>query len=341
MSTDNLFNKIAVCTDIHFGNKSNSLTHNKDCEDFVDWFIATAQENNCETAIFLGDWHHHRASINVSTLNYSLRSLEKLGSSFDNFYFITGNHDLYYRDRRDLNSVEFASRFTGVTIVNEPFSAGNCAIVPWLVGDDYKKLKKVKAKYIFGHFELPHFYMNAMIQMPETNELHAEDMHKADYVFSGHFHKRQQRNNVVYVGNCFPHNYSDAWDDDRGMMMLEWDGEPEFVAWPDAPSYKTLKLSQLLDDPGSHLTEKTYARVVMDIDISYEEANYVKETFAEQFKMRELSLLPNKEKLDLDILNEDIELNFDSIDSIVIDQLSNIESEHYDPQMLLDIYRSI
>ena len=57
--------------------------------------------------------------------------------------------------------------------------------------------------------------------------------------------------------------------------------------------------------------------------------------------MRELSLLPDKEKLDLDILNEDIELNFDSIDSIVIDQLSNIESDHYDPQMLLDIYRSI
>ena len=79
----------------------------------------------------------------------------------------------------------------------------------------------------------------------------------------------------------------------------------------------------------------------MDIDITYEEANYVKETFAEQYKMRELSLLPDKEKLDLDILNEDIELNFDSIDSIVIDQLSNIESEHYDPQMLLDIYRSI
>ena len=110
---------------------------------------------------------------------------------------------------------------------------------------------------------------------------------------------------------------------------------------PNAPSYKTLKLSQLLDDPGYYLTEKTYARVVMDIDITYEEANYVKETFAEQYKMRELSLLPDKEKLDLDILNEDIELNFDSIDSIVIDQLSNIESEHYDPQMLLDIYRSI
>ena len=341
MSEENLFKKVAVCTDIHFGNKSNSTTHNQDCEDFVDWFIDTAHKNNCETCLFLGDWHHQRASINVHTLNYSLRSLEKLGKSFEKFYFITGNHDLYYRDRRDLNSVEFASRFPGISIVNQIVNEGNVAIVPWLVGDDFKKINKLKVKYIFGHFELPHFYMNAMVQMPDHGELYADDMSQAEYVFSGHFHKRQQQKNVIYIGNCFPHNYADAWDDERGMMMLEWDGEPEFVSWPDAPSYKTLKLSQLLENPTQYLDSKTYARVTMDIDISYEEANFIKETFTKDHNVRELSLLPNKEKQDLDIIDEDIELNFDSIDSIVIDQLSNIESEHYNPQTLLEIYRNI
>jgi DNA repair exonuclease SbcCD nuclease subunit len=341
MSNNNLFKKVAVCTDIHFGNKSNSTTHNQDCEDFIDWFIETAHKNDCETCMFLGDWHHQRASINVHTLNYSLRSLEKLGKSFEKFYFITGNHDLYYRDRRDLNSVEFASRFPGISIVNQTINEGNVAIVPWLVGDDFKKIKKIKAKYIFGHFELPHFYMNAMVQMPDHGELYADDMGHADYVFSGHFHKRQQQKNVIYIGNCFPHNYADAWDDERGMMMLEWDGEPEYVAWPDAPSYKTLRLSQLLENPTQYLDSKTYARVTMDIDISYEEANFIKETFTKEQSVRELSLLPNKEKQDLDIIDEDIQLNFDSIDSIVSDQLANIESEHYNPQTLLEIYRNI
>jgi DNA repair exonuclease SbcCD nuclease subunit len=95
----NLFHKTAVCTDIHFGLKSNSLVHNQDCSDFIDWFIETAKEQGCETGMFLGDWHHHRASINLQTLNFSLRSLEKLSAAFKNFYFIPGNHDLYYRDR--------------------------------------------------------------------------------------------------------------------------------------------------------------------------------------------------------------------------------------------------
>lgn len=42
---------------------------------------------------------------------------------------------------------------------------------------------------------------------------------KPEKVFSGHFHKRQQHGNVIYPGNCFPHNYADAWDDDRGCTF--------------------------------------------------------------------------------------------------------------------------
>jgi hypothetical protein len=48
----NLFKKVACFTDIHFGLKSNSTTHLDDCEEFVDWYIETAQAQGCETGIF-------------------------------------------------------------------------------------------------------------------------------------------------------------------------------------------------------------------------------------------------------------------------------------------------
>ena len=83
----NLFKKAIVFTDIHFGLKSNSLLHNQDCSRFIDWVIATAKEHGCETGMFLGDWHHHRAAINLQTLNFSLEALEKLSRAFDQFYF--------------------------------------------------------------------------------------------------------------------------------------------------------------------------------------------------------------------------------------------------------------
>ena len=68
-----LFKKVACLTDIHFCLKSNSQTHNQDCLDFVDWYIATAKEEGCDTGIFLGDWHHNRNSLNITTMDYSLR----------------------------------------------------------------------------------------------------------------------------------------------------------------------------------------------------------------------------------------------------------------------------
>jgi len=42
----NLFKKAAVFTDIHFGLKSNSLQHNQDCANFVDWFITKAKNES-------------------------------------------------------------------------------------------------------------------------------------------------------------------------------------------------------------------------------------------------------------------------------------------------------
>lgn len=109
----NLFKKVACFTDIHFGLKSNSSVHNQDCLDFVDWYIEKAKEEGCDTGIFMGDWHHNRNSLNITTMDYSLRALEKLGKAFDQFYFFPGNHDLYYKDKRDIHSVEFGKYIPG------------------------------------------------------------------------------------------------------------------------------------------------------------------------------------------------------------------------------------
>ena len=68
-----LFKKVACFTDLHVGAKSNSTVHLQDCEEFIDWFIENAHKENCETAIFLGDWSHNRNSLNLYTLDTSLR----------------------------------------------------------------------------------------------------------------------------------------------------------------------------------------------------------------------------------------------------------------------------
>ncbi len=74
--TDKLFNKAIVFTDIHYGLKQNSHQHLKDCNNYIDWFLEEAKLREAETCFFLGDWHHHRSSVNVATLNASWKDLE-------------------------------------------------------------------------------------------------------------------------------------------------------------------------------------------------------------------------------------------------------------------------
>jgi DNA repair exonuclease SbcCD nuclease subunit len=261
-----------------------------------------------------------------------------MNDNFDTVYFIPGNHDLYYRDKRDVQSVEWAKHLQNVHICNDWFSAGDVVIAPWLVGDDHKKLLKKKGKYMFGHFELPGYYMNAMVQMPDVGEAKREDFVGFEHVFTGHFHKRQSANNITYIGNCFPHNYADDGDEARGMMILEWGEEPVYHAWPDQPTYRVLGLSSLVDNAANLLKPKMHARINIDIDLSYEEANFIKETFMETFQLRELSLLPKKEVEIHDGTGG--EIKFESIDTIVQNQINAISSEHYDRNLLLDIYRN-
>jgi DNA repair exonuclease SbcCD nuclease subunit len=336
-----LFKKAAVFTDIHFGLKGNSKVHNQDCEDFIDWYIDQAKDAGCETGIFCGDWHHNRNSLNLTTMDATIRCMEKLGSAFEQFFFFDGNHDLYYKDKRDVNSTAFAKHIPGITFVDEITTIEDVTIVPWLVGDEWKKLRNLKSKYIFGHFELPSFYMNAMVQMPDHGELRAEDFTNQSYVFSGHFHKRQQQGVVHYLGNAFPHNYADAWDDARGMMILdrENDKEPVYIDWPQCPKYRTINLSRLIDEADTFIKPNMYLRVNLDLPISYEEASFIKETFINTYNCREISLIPQKS---LEEINTQLDIQqFESVDQIVAGEIAAIDSDSFNKKMLMDIYNEL
>lgn len=328
-------------TDIHFGLKGNSRVHNDDCEDFIDWFIETAQANGCETGIFCGDWHHNRNSLNLTTMDATIRSMEKLGAAFEQFFFFDGNHDLYYKDRRDVNSTAFSRYIPGITFVDEIITVDDVTLVPWLIGDEWKKMSKLKSKYVFGHFELPSFYMNAMVQMPDHGELKSEHFKNQKYVFSGHFHKRQKQGAIHYIGNAFPHNYADAWDDDRGMMILdrENDLEPEYINWTDCPKYRTVKLSQLLDPNSNIVKNKMYLRVTLDLPVSYEEAQFVKETYIKQYACREITLIPQKQ---MEEISTELDIQqFESVDQIVSNEIAAIDSDNFNKKILLDIYNEL
>ncbi len=340
MQTINLFDKAIVFTDIHFGLKHNSKDHNSDCLDFIDWMIEEAAKKNCKTCIFMGDWSHHRSNISLLTLDYTMKALRKLNNYFDKTYILVGNHDLFYRERRDISSMVITSEFTNIVLVDSVMEIGNVALIPWLVEDEWKKVQNIKSKYLFGHLELPGFKMNAQVEMPDHGELNSEHFPHQDLVFSGHFHKRQTTGKITYIGNPFGHNFSDVWDFDRGAMYLEWNGVPEYLNYENGPRYISISLSSLLENPEIYLKPKTYLQVVLDVDISYEEATFLRETFIEQYDVREFKLIRNQEN---ELAKEyDGDITFQTVNEIVVEQLLKIDDgSSFDSNKLIEIYNRL
>ena len=99
-------------------------------------------------------------------------------------------------------------------------------------------------------------------------------------------------------------------------------------------------MSDVLENPVGLLLPKAALRVHLDIDITYEEANFIRETLIPQYNLREMSLLPIKSTdhtLDL----APGEISFESVDQIVKESITAVESEFYDNKLLLDIYNNL
>lgn len=334
-----LFKRCICFTDIHLGLRANSKTHNEDCLAFIEWFINEGKSRDAETCIFLGDFFHHRNTVNSQTLEYAIKVLSLLNDAFKHTYFLVGNHDLYFRESRSVTSLKFAKLFPNITLVDEHLVEGDVALVPWLVEDEWKEIEKIESKYVFGHFEIPGFKMNAMVEMPDHGGLNKAALKKHDYVFSGHFHKRQTQGKIQYIGNPFGHNYADVWDFERGAMFLEWDGEPEYIDYTEGPRFIAINLAALLEDPETYLKPKTYLQVTLDVDISYEEATFIKETFLESHAIRELKLIRKDEEDQ--VIEFEGEITFQTVDQIVVEGLNGIDKGSFDSTKLIEIYNSL
>ena len=333
-------------TDIHFGKKNNSIQHNQDCLDFVNWFCGNVRSDpEVDVVVFMGDWFENRNSVNVLTLNFAHAALKELNSLGLPVYIIIGNHDLYHRENRKVFSTQVFDEFSNVVLVNEPTVVDGMLICPFLFKNEYPSLAKYeKYKYWLGHFEFRNFVITGSDRKMEHGPDHNQ-FTGPTYIFSGHFHKRQARDNVVYIGNTFPMDYGDAWDDARGMCVLDTrNDDVEFTDWDDCPKYRKVKLSDVLEGK-YQFPAKCRVRCTIDMDISYSDAQGLRELMLKELNLREFSLEENLlEKKDA-IAGEELLGDFDlsSLNDAVVKMLHTGISgtTTIDPDRLIEIYHRL
>lgn len=335
-----MFKKILWFTDIHYGRSGNSSIANQDNIDFIEWAIDEAKTWGAETTIFGGDWHDNRHALGVSTIDYSIKGLDLLNDNFKNVFYIPGNHDLFYRDKRDIASIEFAKYLENIHIIKNPTTIDDVTLLPWLIGDELGLLKTLKSKYVFSHLELSGFMMNANVELPDAPHLaNAEDLKNAGDVFSGHFHKRQTKGRITYTGNAMPFNFSDANDTDRGIMLLEYGHEPIFKSWKDQPQFYTGNFSEILANP-QVLKPKMIVKSYADMVLTQEEIQELKDSLSKTYGLRKMEIMPLKtENIGDTEFKKNIE--FKSVDQMILEGFKEVKSSNIRLDKLTKIYTDI
>lgn len=344
------FKKAAMFTDIHFGRKNNSELHNKDCLRFIEWFCENVKADpTIDCVVFLGDWHEHRSAINGMTLRYSYRGAKLLNELGIPVFVVIGNHDLYNRNNRDVYTTNPFDSLSNFTLVNEKplvLEKNDTVIFPYLFEAEYHSvMPELASKHsvIMGHFEFKGFVVTGESRVMDHGPEHTA-FAKAKRIFSGHFHKRQIKDNVVYIGNAFPGDFGDANDFERGMAVYEFGTDNlTFTDWEDCPKYISAPLSEILDAPKKVLRLDARVKCQADIDLTFEESTEIKEKLTKKYKLREFTILETNDHNELLTETEfDLEgYEMESTSNIVKEMLRQVKGDKISADKLVKIYEGL
>ena len=259
--------KIAIITDQHFGARNDSLHFINFFEKFYnDTFFTKLQEENIKTVLILGDTFDRRKYVNFFSLKKTKEMFfDTLQALNIQVHMLAGNHDTYFKNTNEVNSVDLLLReYKNVHVIDHPVTINvdetPICMMPWICPENYedsmKMIGETNAEICMGHFEIEGF---AMYNGMESHEGLSRDIfNKFDLVFSGHYHHKSSNGSIHYLGNPYELTWSD-YNDPRGFHLFDLETrELEFVKNPHSIFYK-ITYDDTITDAISEISNKDLA----------------------------------------------------------------------------------
>ena len=224
--------RVAILGDTHFGVRNDSeLFLEMQQRYYTEFFFPYLKENGIDVLIQTGDIFDKRKNINIRTLNkakqFFFDAVLEWGGQF---MVIVGNHDTYYKNTNDLNSlntlIEENPKYKDFLIVSEfqreILDGVEFNLVAWVNEENHdaiiEQLEYGKDVCI-GHFELSGFEMMRGV-VSKHGTLDAKKLSDFDVVFSGHYHRPSEKGNIVYIGTPYQLTWTD-YGDEKSFVVFD------------------------------------------------------------------------------------------------------------------------
>ncbi len=205
--------KTLIISDLHHGHSLSNYHLDYELK-LMDWIIATVKKEKIKQIINLGDVSDKMMTVNTMVVKMFQEKYEELSSIVDVQYVIAGNHDTYYKNTNKVTALPlFFKSKNDIIIDKDPLKVDNMCFIPWISADNSANIKKFveannnKENYLFGHLEQSGFKNGSIIS--STDHLYLSEFDKYKQIFSGHYHEKQEINNLMYVGSCYQKNFGE------------------------------------------------------------------------------------------------------------------------------------
>jgi DNA repair exonuclease SbcCD nuclease subunit len=234
--------KAMICSDMHIHSHKDSVDRLENGLEALRWVFAQAELHECEYLFFLGDLFHEKSKIDV--LNY-LSTFEIFMDFFIankspiQAYMLIGNHDMYHKEKWDVNSVKPLSAITNVHIIDKPCTlkiAGmNIDFCPH-TGNPIQHLTRLKEgrsnedlRLLFGHLSVHGAILNKLYGIwadvivehdTEMVAVSADLFEDWDMTILGHYHAAQALNDKVeFIGSPYQISFGEAFQDKHIIVL--------------------------------------------------------------------------------------------------------------------------
>tara|TARA_Y100000114_G_scaffold71878_1_gene65837 strand:+ start:798 stop:1853 length:1056 start_codon:yes stop_codon:yes gene_type:complete len=220
--------KLAVITDTHFGARNDNLYFNEYFYKFYDdIFFPTLKERNITTCIHMGDVTDRRKYISYKIANdFRERFINRFKEMGIDLHIIIGNHDTYYKNTSEINSMEELVGSDNFKIYTDPeivkFDGTPILFLPWINSNNYDKsmqaLETANSDIIMGHLEINGFEMHKG-QLAD-GMFEKKLFNRFETVFTGHFHHKSDDGQIYYLGTPYEIFWND-YNDQKGFHIFD------------------------------------------------------------------------------------------------------------------------
>ena len=211
--------KIALLTDTHFGARNDNLNFNDYFYQFYEGvFFPYLQQNNIKHCIHLGDLMDRRKYVSYRILkDFRERFIQPFLHLEIDLHILVGNHDIYFRNTNDVNSLQelLGANYKNIHIYPEAqevdFGGFPILMMPWINPQNeiysFGMMDETKADTMVSHLEVVGFEMHGG-HFSESG-FDKSQFKKFDTIFSGHYHKKSDDGQIYYLGTPYQMTWSD------------------------------------------------------------------------------------------------------------------------------------